>query len=364
MRVGVLVHKCSGGGAERVAGQVSRLLDEQGVDVFFFTFFQREEEYPFAGERVSFPEERTRSLSTMWKRMRWVKKMKREKKLDVMISFLPQANLINLITGGRAIVSIRNNPDKLSSSYKALFALTLHRADRVVAVSKGVEENLIRQYPAIRGRTTTIYSPLGNFNSQERSLRPVKRILTVGRLESQKAQSRLIEAFSRIAIHRPELSLRIIGEGSLKEQLKAQAQATGFGNRIEFLPYITAIEQEYEAADLMVMTSDYEGLSNVLLESLAKGLPVISTDCPYGSRELMAPGTDVSQSAKQMEIHAFGILTPLREEEDTIAAVAKAMVRLCDDEDLRSRLNREGPKRVKDFSREEIGQVWRRLLNP
>lgn len=364
MKIGILVHKCSGGGAERVAGEVSRLLDEQGVEVVFFTFFQEKVEYPFGGERVSFPEERRGSLLTLWNRTRWVRKMKREKKIDVMISFLPQANLINLLTGGRTVLSIRNNPSKLSSGYQALFGLTLHWADRVVAVSKGVEENLLKAYPAIRGKTTTIYNPLGNFTIQERNLRPVKRILSAGRLESQKAQYRLIEAFSRLAETRPELTLRILGEGSLHKTLTAQAEATDYGDRIEILPYTAEIEREYEEADLFVLASDYEGFGNVLLESLAKGLPVISVDCPYGPRELLAPGTAMSEQAKKMEIHAFGILTPLCEEEEgTIAVLAEAIVRVCDDEDLRGRLNRQGPKRAKDFSREEIGQTWRRVLN-
>ncbi len=364
MRVGILIHKCSGGGAERVAGEVSRLLDEQGLEVVFFTFFQRKEEYPFGGERVSFPEERTGSLLTLWNRIRWVRRMKREKKIDVMISFLPQANLINLITGGRTIVSFRNNPEELSSGYQAIFGLTLHWADRVVAVSKGVEASLVKYYPAVRGKTTTIYNPLGDFAIQERNLRPVRRILSIGRLESQKAHHRLIEAFGQIAPYRPELTLRIFGEGSLSRQLEIQAEATGFGDRIELLPFTYEIENEYNQADLFVLASDYEGFGNVLLESLAKGLPVISTDCPYGPREILAPETAVTDRANQMEIHEFGILTPLGvAEEETIAQLATAICRLCDDEELRGRLNRQGPKRAKDFSREEIGQVWRRLLN-
>lgn len=363
MRVGVLIHRCTGGGAERVAGEVSRLLDEQGLQVYFCTFFQDEEEYPFGGERISFPEERTGSLRILMSRMRWVRRIKREKKLDVMISFLPQANLINLLTGGSTIVSFRNNPEELSSGYQALFGLTLQWADRVVAISKGVEQSLLRLYPGVYGKTTVIYNPLGTFAIQKRNLRPVKKILTVGRLVSQKAQYRLIEAFLRVAQTRPELTLRIFGEGSLRSQLEAHAKATDVAERIEIHSFTHEIEREYAEADLFVLSSDYEGFGNVILEGLAKGLPVIATDCPYGPREILAPDTAVTETASKMEIHQFGILIPLGDEEETIAYLAEAIVRVCDDRELRERLNRQGPKRAAEFSREEIGQVWRRLLN-
>lgn len=366
MRVGVLIYKCKGGGAERVAGEVSRLLDEQGMEVYFCTFFQSREEYPHAGRRLSFPQEKSGSIVTVFRRIQWVRQIKKKHQLDVMISFLPQANLINILTGGHTVVSFRNNPEvELSSLYQAIFGLVLPYASRIVAVSKGVEESLKRRYPAIHGKTTTIYNPLGDFTVEARSLRPVRQILSVGRLEAQKGQKRLIAAFAKAAETRPELTLRIFGEGRLEPALKAQAQATGFADRIEILPFTHEIEREYKEADLFVLASDYEGFGNVILEALAKGLPVIATDCRFGPREILAPGTPVTDQVKKMEIHEFGILTPLcTKEEESIAQLTDAICRLCDDDELRARLNRQGTKRAQDFHREEIGQVWRRLINP
>ena len=364
MRVGILIHKCSGGGAERVAGEISRLLDEQGMDVFFFTFFKEEEEYPYAGERVSFGEEKRGSAATFLKRIEWIRKVKIEKKLDVMISFLPQANLINLVTGGRAIVSFRNDPASLSSGYRAAFGLTLHWAEKAVAVSKGVEEELKREYPAIRGKTTTIYSPARFAPVENRNLRRIKRILAVGRLEEQKAHSRIIEAFAALVKTRPELTLRIIGEGTQRGALLEQVKRLGVEARVEILPFTPAIRQEYLDADLLVLASRHEGLSNVLMEALAMGLPVVATDCPYGSRELLAPATPVAERASRVEIHEFGVLSPLlTTEEETIEHLTRAMRRVLEDEELQSRLTTSGPKRLADFSGEEIGRVWRRLIN-
>lgn len=364
MRVGILIHKCSGGGAERVAGEISRLLDDQGMEVFFCTFFKEAEEYPYAGDRISFWEEKHGSAITFLKRIQWIRKVKREKKLDVMISLLPQANLINLLTGGRAIVSFRNDPASLSSIYRAAFRLTLRRAEKAVAVSKGVEEELKREYPAICGKTTTIYSPARFAPVDKRNPRRIKRILAVGRLEEQKAHSRMIEAFAAIAKTRPELSLRIIGEGSQRNMLLEQVKALGLEARVEILPFTPAIRQEYLEADLLVLASRHEGLSNVLLEALAMGLPVVATDCPYGSREILAPATPVTERARRVEIHEFGVLSPLlAPEEETIEHLSRAMRRVLEDEELQSRLTKSGPKRLADFSGEEIGRVWRRLIN-
>ena len=364
MRIGILIHKCSGGGAERIAGEVSRMLAEQEEDLVFCTFFKEAEEYPYAGERLSCPNEKRRSIFTFLRRIQWVHHIKKEKKLDQMISFLPQANVINLLTGGSRIVSFRNNPTFLPRSYRVLFRWLLPHADHVVAISKGVEEALKEAYPAIAGKSTTIYNPIKNFPIEERAARPAKRILTIGRLTKQKAHGRTIEAFSKLAKTRPQLRLTIVGSGPLASELTAQAMATGFSDRIKFLPFTHEIEEEYKKADLFVLSSRYEGFGNVILEAMAKGLPVIATDCDYGPREIIAPGTPIDKKAQQLEIHEFGILTPLaKEESETSKNLAAAICRLVDDDELRARLNQAGLKRTHDFTGKEIGQRWRRLLN-
>lgn len=365
MRVGILVHKCSGGGAERVAGELSRLLDEAGCQVFFCTFFREEDEYSFAGERIHFSEEKRGSLFTVLARLKWVGQTKRDRGLDVMISFLPQANVINLLTGARTIVSFRNDPASLPSVYKILFGLILHRAEKIVAVSRGVEEAVKREYPAVHGKTTTIYSPARFKSIEKRPIRQMRMILSVGRLEEQKAHHRTIAAFAALAKSRPGLILRIFGEGSLKSQLQAQAEATGFGDRIEILPFKKEIQQDYLQADLLVLASNHEGLSNVLVEALAMGLPIVATDCPYGSRELVAPATPIAERATQIEEHEFGVLSPLLANEDqTIEALTKAIKKVLDDQELQAKLTVQGPKRAADFSGEEIAKIWRRLINP
>ena len=363
MKVGILIHKCSGGGAERVASEISLLLVEQGVEVYFLTFFKEDKEYPHAGVRLSFEQEKTGSLLVLFMRLRWVRRLKREQKLDAVISFLPEANLINLLTGGDTILSFRNNPESLSTAYKMLFGLTLHGAKRIVAISKGVEDCLIRMYPAVRGKTTTIYNPIAPFSAYERPIRSVKRIIHVGRLSNQKAQQHLLEAFRILAPTRPELMLRMIGNGVRKEEFERWIQENDLADRVEMIPFTWEIEREYEEADLLVLCSVYEGFGNVITEALTKGLPVISTDCPFGPREILAPTTLVNEVAKQVEIHEFGILTPWDDGEETAKCLAKAIARVIDDDELRIRLQEWGPKRAKDFSREKVGQAWRRILN-
>lgn len=117
------------------------------------------------------------------------------------------------------------------------------------------------------------------------------RILTAGRLSTQKGQNILIEAVSRLVQdRRRDISLVIIGQGPLEAELRAQAARLQIADRVHFAGFQANPFPYFQAADLFVLPSLWEGLPNTLIEALALGVPSIAADCPTGPREILEDG--------------------------------------------------------------------------
>ena len=134
------------------------------------------------------------------------------------------------------------------------------------------------------------------------------RIIAVGRYTPQKRMDRLIDAFSLIAPANPVWTLDIFGEGEERENLEKRIAAQGMEGRIRLLPPTSDIYSEYLSSQFFVLGSDFEGFGLVVIEAMACGLPVVSTDCPFGPGEIISNGKtglltklDVNDLAEKME---------------------------------------------------------------
>lgn len=116
-----------------------------------------------------------------------------------------------------------------------------------------------------------------------------KKIVTVGRLTVQKNQKLLIESFSEVLKKYPNIILEIYGDGEKREELKYIIKTLGVSNNVIFKGNILNVHEAIADAGLFVLSSDYEGLSNALMEAMMMGLPCISTTCA-GSDELISDG--------------------------------------------------------------------------
>lgn len=117
-----------------------------------------------------------------------------------------------------------------------------------------------------------------------------KRIISVGRLVSQKRFDRLIDAFALIANHYLEWHVDIIGEGELRHALEQRVFENQLSSRIKIYDYTSDVMSEYLKSQFLVLSSDYEGFGLVIVEAMACGLPVISTDCPHGPSDIIDNG--------------------------------------------------------------------------
>ena len=206
------------------------------------------------------------------------------------------------------------------------------QADAIVAVSDGVADDLATTLGLPRAAITTLYNPTITPDFAARLGEPCAHpwfaagappvILNVSRLAAQKDLPTLLRAFARVRSRRPA-RLMIGGKGSPHQIDRVYDLATELGIRpdVEALGYLRNPLPYMARAAVFVLSSRFEGFPNVLLEALAAGTPVVSTDCPSGPREILADG-------------AFGALVPVGDDR----ALAEAIGRTLDDPPDRERL--------------------------
>ncbi len=172
------------------------------------------------------------------------------------------------------------------------------QADHVVSISDGVADNLAAATDIPRSEITTIYNPVVT----ARELEPLKSpdhpwyrecpaplIMAAGRLVLQKDFSCLLSAFAEV-LQQQDARLLILGEGPERDRLTQQARALGIDDFVDMPGYTGQLYAFMQHSDLFVMSSAWEGFGNVLVEALACGCPVVSTDCPSGPSEILDHG--------------------------------------------------------------------------
>lgn len=384
-KIGIIVQMLSGGGAERAAANMSIDLSEF-YDVHLMVFDCRNVTYKYGGtlHDIGLPASSNGlgKILHFFKRLMKVKKIKKTEKFDAVISLMEGANLVNVFTkqGETTIISERNIMSVLAASklHRFLERLTLKKADSVVALSNGVKEDLIKNFGIGRKKVTTIYNSVdvekfGKIREGVGTSDPdAPEIVTMGRLTKQKAQWHIFRAFGKVLKKYPKAKLTVLGDGELKQDFVKFIDALGISESVEFKGFMKNPHQIIRDADIFVFSSMVEGLANVILEALACGKAVVSTDCDAGPREILAPSTPALYRTKGIELGEYGILvpttpndsfdpanlTPSREEE----MLADAMLRLIEDKDLRDRYEKLAPIRVKDFSPSKIIDDWKKLI--
>ena len=208
---------------------------------------------------------------------------------------LREANTLSIASSGSSDARDRALPLLARAFYP--------RADAVVAVSKGVAEDLINNVGISRSLVRVIYNPTFDSDILSLAREPVNHpwfgdggppvLLSVGRLTPQKRFDTLIRAVSIARRHRP-LRVVVLGEGEDKGRLESLTRELGLGDCVSLPGFVSNPYAYMARADLYVVSSAWEGFPNTVVEAMACGLSVVSTDCPSGPREILAapgPGT-------------------------------------------------------------------------
>jgi glycosyltransferase involved in cell wall biosynthesis len=352
----IAIPTLSAGGTERVVTTLANQWSQSGRNVVIATFEPAAAEtfYPLDDAvrllKLDLPpvsKPKWRAIAHTFKRIRTLKRAIRAERPDVVISFLTKMNVMTALAadglGVPVIISERNNPyvQSFDRFWDTARGFAFPKAFAFVTMTQGAADF----FPKRQRRHTRIIPNPVSVPSHQRSASAGKTLTAVGRLTAQKRFDRLIEAFARIEADFPDWSLVIWGEGELRAELEALGQKLGLGPRV-LLPGLTAKPGGWlETADILALSSDYEGWPNVVIEALAGGVPVVAGDCEFGVKEILRDG-------------ALGLIAP----KDDNAAFAAALARMMRDENLRRDLSAKGREAAKQYSPEAIAGKWDALI--
>ncbi len=296
-----VVQKLADGGAERVVSVLSNSLSKMDVEVGVIICFPVGNEYALdrGVNKIYLAQSREEYFS--WNALTKLKKIREQLKAlkpDYIIPFLYFVGVYTMLANvglkGKLLQTIRNDP-KSSPNTKAMRALWYIM---LCNMWRGFVQNKEQFdfFPKFISKKMAILpNPIADeFFSIEHIERPIKKIVSAGRLQEQKNFFMLIEAAADIKAKGVQLQIEIYGEGDLRDKLQNRIDELDVSDYCRLCGRSDNIRQVYESADLFVMTSNYEGMPNALMEAMASGLPCISTDCPTGPSDLIQDGVNGS----------------------------------------------------------------------
>lgn len=298
------------GGAERVLSELANYFSENGKMIYIISLIDKEIFYSLNHqiEHFVFKQGKGKHLIIRYyQRIKYIKQLIKCIKPDIAISFLPMSNMVSCLTFWNEkvplIISERNDPNRNPESRAMrLIRNQLYRlADGIVFQTKDAQKYFSK---SIQKKSVIIFNPLKKgLKAQEGEHKDI--LFTVGRLEKQKNQKMLIQAFKQVNELYPEYELWIFGSGSEENSLKEQVKNLGLSKKVEFKGVSARWYEEVSQADIFILPSNYEGMPNSLMEALALGKICISTDCPIGGpKELISDGKNgfLIQTGNQEEL--------------------------------------------------------------
>lgn len=291
------------GGAERTVSVWANELCAGGYDVSIVLFHRSGSEY---GIRSDIPIYSLAEGKTEYKSMNPLEKyfglrgILKQIDADYIISFLPGPQAWVMLTSWglkvKRLETLRNNPHH-GTAYTNLFYRTGWRLCYLTGHKIILQTKDQLRYFGKRERKKCVIIPnqiserfVKHFK-REISEKPVE-FIAVGRLFTQKNYRMMIDAFARVCRHNDDIRLRIFGKGEASDtaEIEGWIKAAGMQDRIHLMGWTPHLEEEYQKSDFFLMTSNYEGLPNALIEAMASRLVCISTDCETGPRDLIEHG--------------------------------------------------------------------------
>lgn len=354
--------RLGGGGAEMNAVRVANALPRHGVRAAFAVsrgpgpFEQLLE--PHVTVHTLVPGRVRSSTLGLMRAMLPLRRLIRERQPAILcpVMDLPSQVALLAVRGlerpPKIVLSIQNSPRaKFIENANALRKLQLPllkklypAADHVIALSRGVAEELRELVPSLDTKLSVIHNagPPADVIQPTVIARPEsgKLIVACGRLVEQKGYPHLLRAFAQL-LQTEDVHLWIVGDGAERQQLQSLADSLSISERVRFLGFQNDPLAYMAAADVFVLSSLWEGFANVIVEAMSVGAPVVATDCPHGPAEII-------------EHERNGLLVPPAD----ATALANGLRRMLTDEALRQRVGSAGRERSRDFLPDVIARQY------
>lgn len=343
MKVMFIIPSMAGGGAERVISVLANAFTEKGIETKIMMTAGDACDYELHSDIELFQAGEVTGGSVI-KRFARVFRMRRlfkENSDAILVAFEPDATFFAGIAkmglSMKLLASERNDPKSFGNSKVRKFAYRW--ADKLVFQTRDAMEYFA---PEIQKKGCVIPNPISDSLPEPYTGQRKKTVVAVSRLEPQKNHKMMLQAFAEFVRKYPEYTLYLYGKGSLEGELRQLAVTLQIEDKVIFEGFRKDVMKEIREAGMFVLSSDYEGISNSLLEAMAVGLPVISTDCPCGgSRLCISHGVN-------------GLLTPVGNAE----SLEKAMTQIASSEEEAVSMGQEAVKVREQFSSQSIVEQW------
>jgi len=342
----------SRGGAERVMVNLSRYFTGEGYKVYLVTKTVDEPEYevPEGVTRIiadiTSEEESSSRIANLRNRIKKLKNIWKEIKPDIIVSFIRKNNLMAIASSRGmnipVVVSIRSNPARELQGrlFKPLSFFMFRFADGIVMQTSQAKEFLPKY---LQKKAVIMPNSLSEqFLSVELNDARRKEIVTVGRIDDNKNQKMLVEAFYEIEKDYPEWSLHLYGDGDKKKALEERYAS----ERIVFHGQVPDVVDRIKDSSVFVLPSRQEGMPNALIEAMALKMACISTDCPCGGpADLIVSGEN-------------GILIPVDDKEELKEQLSSVM----GNDELRRKLGESARVSVEKLNPETVNGKWKEYI--
>ena len=354
MKLSFVTANLGSGGAERVTSLLANQFCQKGYDVEIIFFRDRLIFYELDSRiKVVVIEEECHS-NAMWRKVLWLRSYVKKTRPNVVIPFRVSVyctTILSLLGVSVPIVASERIDPRIPDSYWTLLRrLLLPFVSHLV-----VQTNYIKSYypKFVQKKTTVIPNPVRDevFHQIENGKLTIdneeklNRIISVGRLYPQKNQKMMIRAFAKVADAFPDWQLVIYGEGPLRESLELIVESLEMKDRILLPGRTEHVVDELRKSKIFCMSSDYEGMSNSMIEAICTGLPVISTKVS-GTEDLVKDGEN-------------GLLMEIRDE----ISLSRRMRSLMEDENMMKKMSYNSYCSGRRFRLETIVEQWEDVIN-
>lgn len=274
----------------------------------------------------------------------------RKKRYDAAIAFSGHMN------DGYFVLDLINSTKKIIWAHGMIYQYLLlspafekmyNKFDTIVSINNLYQDDIYDSKPYLKYNIVNLYNPILKKNSSSELCKYDNYILSVSRLSSPKDFLTLIKAYNELDNNiKEKYKLVIVGDGEDRKKIENEVENLGLNDKVVFEGTQSDVDKYYKKAKVFVLSTKVEGLPTVLLEAMQNGCPVISTDAPYGPRDIIRN-------------NEFGILCPVGD----YHKMSEEISRLLNDDDLRNHYIKKGYERVKDFDAKKIIEEFYSIID-